>query len=101
MSVLEEHRRSVLAEAAADLGPDSRVTAEFFDLYYRHVLTEDLVQLTGGRVLVEADPVKAADALERTILAKRLSGTGMLTTVFAGLIFVVAAYMLWKSAAAL
>ena len=44
MSVLEEHRRSVLAEAAADLGPDSRVTAEFFDLYYRHVLTEDLVQ---------------------------------------------------------
>ena len=35
-------------------------------------------------------------------LAKRLSGThGRLTTVFAGLIFVVAAYMLWKSAAAL
>jgi len=34
-------------------------------------------------------------------VAKRLSGTqGRLTTVFAGLIFVVAAYMLWKSAAA-
>lgn len=34
-------------------------------------------------------------------LAKRLSGTqGRLTTIFAGLIFVVAAYMLWKSAAA-
>ena len=36
-----------------------------------------------------------------TIAAKRLSGTGTLTTVFAVLIFVVAAYMLWKSAAAL
>lgn len=35
-------------------------------------------------------------------LAKHLSGTqGRLTSVFAGLIFVVAAYMLWKSAAAL
>ena len=35
-------------------------------------------------------------------LAKQLSGTqGRLTTVFAALIFVVAAYMLWKSAAAL
>lgn len=35
-------------------------------------------------------------------LARHLSGTqGRLTTVFAGLIFVVAAYMLWKSAAAL
>jgi uncharacterized protein len=34
-------------------------------------------------------------------LAKRLSGThGRLTTIFAGLIFVVAAYMLWKSYAA-
>ncbi|MFN3727763.1 MAG: sulfite exporter TauE/SafE family protein [Allosphingosinicella sp.] len=33
------------------------------------------------------------------LLAKHLSGTqGRLTTVFAGLIFVVAAYMLWKSA---
>ena len=33
--------------------------------------------------------------------AKRLSGTqGRLTTLFAGLIFVVAAYMLWKSASA-
>ncbi|WP_374147955.1 sulfite exporter TauE/SafE family protein [Sphingomonas sp. 28-63-12] len=36
-----------------------------------------------------------------TLLSKRLSGNGTLTTVFAGLIFVVAAYMLWKSAAAL
>ncbi|HET9427827.1 MAG TPA: sulfite exporter TauE/SafE family protein [Allosphingosinicella sp.] len=35
-------------------------------------------------------------------LAKRLSGThGRLTSIFAVLIFVVAAYMLWKSAAAL
>lgn len=35
-------------------------------------------------------------------VAKRLSNTrGRLTTVFAGLIFAVAAYMLWKSAAAL
>ena len=35
-------------------------------------------------------------------MAKHLSGTqGRLNTVFAGLIFVVAAYMLWKSAAAL
>ncbi|HEX7657691.1 MAG: sulfite exporter TauE/SafE family protein [Sphingomonas sp.] len=42
-----------------------------------------------------------AGGVSGTILAKRLSGTGMLTTVFAGLIFVVAAYMLWKSAAAL
>jgi uncharacterized protein len=34
-------------------------------------------------------------------LGKRLSGThGRLTTIFAGLIFVVAAYMLWKSYAA-
>jgi hypothetical protein len=33
-----------------------------------------------------------------TIISKKLSGTtGLLTTVFAGLIFVVAAYMLWKS----
>jgi len=32
-----------------------------------------------------------------TRAAKRLSGGGHLTTVFAGLIFVVAAYMLWKS----
>ena len=36
-----------------------------------------------------------------TIVAGRLSGRGTLTTVFAILIFVVAAYMLWKSAAAL
>ena len=34
-------------------------------------------------------------------LARRLSGTGTLTTVFAVLIFAVAAYMLWKSASAL
>jgi len=36
-----------------------------------------------------------------TMLARRLSGTGKLTTVFAVLIFAVAAYMLWKSAAAI
>jgi uncharacterized membrane protein YfcA len=36
-----------------------------------------------------------------SVLAKRLSGKGSLTTVFAILIFAVAAYMLWKSAAAL
>lgn len=35
-----------------------------------------------------------------TLAAKRLSGSGHLTTVFAALIFVVAAYMLWKSAGA-
>lgn len=35
-----------------------------------------------------------------TRAAKRLSGSGQLTTVFAVLIFVVAAYMLWKSAGA-
>ena len=35
-----------------------------------------------------------------TRAAKRLSGAGHLTTVFAGLIFVVAAYMLWKSGGA-
>jgi uncharacterized protein len=34
-----------------------------------------------------------------TRAAKHLSGAGHLTTVFAGLIFAVAAYMLWKSAA--
>jgi uncharacterized membrane protein YfcA len=33
--------------------------------------------------------------------AKRLSGAGHLTSIFAGLIFVVAAYMLWKSANAI
>jgi uncharacterized protein len=38
--------------------------------------------------------------LSGTILAKRLSGQGTLTTVFAVLIFVVAAYKLWKSASA-
>ncbi|OYY90996.1 MAG: hypothetical protein B7Y45_04685 [Sphingomonas sp. 28-66-16] len=36
-----------------------------------------------------------------TLLSRRLSGKGTLTTVFACLIFAVAAYMLWKSAAAL
>lgn len=36
-----------------------------------------------------------------TRTAKRLSGAGQLTTVFAGLIFAVAAYMLWKSAGSL
>lgn len=35
-----------------------------------------------------------------TRIAKRLSGTGQLTTVFACMIFVVAAYMLWRSAGA-
>jgi uncharacterized membrane protein YfcA len=36
-----------------------------------------------------------------TKIAKRLSGTaGLLTTVFAVLIFVVATYMLWRSAGA-
>nr|WP_229735603.1 sulfite exporter TauE/SafE family protein [Novosphingobium marinum] len=35
-----------------------------------------------------------------TMLAKRLSGQGQLTTVFAALIFVVAAYMLWQSGSA-
>lgn len=36
-----------------------------------------------------------------TRAAKRLSGAGQLSTVFAGLILAVAAYMLWKSAGAL
>ncbi|MBD3728238.1 MAG: sulfite exporter TauE/SafE family protein [Sphingomonadales bacterium] len=36
-----------------------------------------------------------------TVVAKRMSGAGTLTSVFAGLIFVVAAYMLWKSWSAL
>lgn len=40
-------------------------------------------------------------SLAGTRAAKRLSGGGHLTSVFAGLIFVVAAYMLWKSAGAL
>lgn len=40
----------------------------------------------------------AAGSLAGTASAKRLSGrSGVLTTVFAGLIFAVAAYMLWKS----
>lgn len=36
-------------------------------------------------------------SLAGTKIAKRLSGAGHLGTIFAGLIFVVAAYMLWKS----
>jgi uncharacterized protein len=40
----------------------------------------------------------AAGSFLGTRAAKRLSGAGHLTTVFASLIFVVAAYMLWKSA---
>ena len=36
-----------------------------------------------------------------TRAAKRLSSSGQLTTIFAVLIFVVAAYMLWKSAGAI
>lgn len=36
-----------------------------------------------------------------TKAAKRLAGAGRLTSIFAALIFVVAAYMLWKSAGAL
>jgi uncharacterized membrane protein YfcA len=36
-----------------------------------------------------------------TRAAKRLSGAGHLTTVFASLIFVVAAYMLWKSSSSI
>lgn len=39
-------------------------------------------------------------SLVGTRAAKRLSGSGQLTTVFAVLIFVVAAYMLWQSALA-
>lgn len=38
-------------------------------------------------------------SLVGTRAAKRLSGSGKLGTIFAGLIFVVAAYMLWKSGA--
>lgn len=39
-------------------------------------------------------------SLTGTRAAKRLHGSGHLGTIFAGLIFVVAAYMLWKSAGA-
>jgi hypothetical protein len=42
-----------------------------------------------------------AGSVAGAALARRLSGTGTLTTVFAVLIFAVAAYMLWKSASAL
>ena len=36
-----------------------------------------------------------------TRAAKRLAGAGHLTSIFAGLIFIVAAYMLWKSASSI
>ena len=48
------------------------------------------------RVFANSAHIKAAG----TRIAKRLGTGGTLTTVFAVLIFVVAAYMLWKSAAA-
>lgn len=35
------------------------------------ILTQDVEALTGGRVFVETDPVKAADAIEAHIVAKR------------------------------
>ena len=35
------------------------------------VLTEDLKDITGGQVIVELDPVKAADILEQIIADKR------------------------------
>ncbi|MBZ0158284.1 MAG: anaerobic carbon-monoxide dehydrogenase catalytic subunit [Alphaproteobacteria bacterium] len=34
-------------------------------------LTKDMVKVTGGRLLLEDDPVKAADAIEAHIMAKR------------------------------
>jgi carbon-monoxide dehydrogenase catalytic subunit len=34
-------------------------------------LTEDMVKVTGGRMLLEEDPVKAADVIEAHIMAKR------------------------------
>ncbi|MCP4628611.1 MAG: hypothetical protein GY850_34645 [bacterium] len=34
-------------------------------------LTEEMANLTGGRMLLEDDPVKAAEAIERHILANR------------------------------
>ena len=40
-------------------------------------------------------------SLAGTKLAKRLSGAGHLSSIFAGLIFIVAAYMLWRSARAM
>ena len=42
-----------------------------------------------------------AGSFAGTVVAKRVSGTGHLTMVFAILIFVVATYMLWRSASAL
>jgi uncharacterized membrane protein YfcA len=42
-----------------------------------------------------------AGSFAGTRLARHLSGAGHLTTVFAGLIFVVAAYMLWRSGASM
>ncbi|SDL42041.1 NAD-glutamate dehydrogenase [Tessaracoccus oleiagri] len=44
MSVLEEHRHALLAETADGLGPSAAVSAEFLALYYRDVLTDDLVE---------------------------------------------------------
>ena len=35
------------------------------------LLTEDMKQLTGGQVIVELDPVKAADKIEAVIREKR------------------------------
>ncbi|MDK2795276.1 MAG: anaerobic carbon-monoxide dehydrogenase catalytic subunit [Archaeoglobaceae archaeon] len=35
------------------------------------LLTEDLESLTGGKVLVEEDPIKAAELIEKVILSKR------------------------------
>ncbi len=37
----------------------------------RKYLTEDLVNVTGGRMLLQDDPVKAADEIESHIMAKR------------------------------
>jgi carbon-monoxide dehydrogenase catalytic subunit len=34
-------------------------------------LTEDMVNVTGGRMLLEDDPVKAAQAIEEHIMEKR------------------------------
>ena len=42
MTILDERRRSLLTEAAADLDTAPIDPAELIDLYHRHVLTEDL-----------------------------------------------------------
>jgi carbon-monoxide dehydrogenase catalytic subunit len=34
-------------------------------------LTEDMVRLTGGRMLLQEDPIKAADAIEAHIMSNR------------------------------